>query len=216
MKDRYPDAGAYCTAVEFVMPDGTNGLPNENTVPKAPGDGYIPRYFHNAALEGPTMTCSSTCLTKKRLEEFGLFPGGDHFGRDNDLFGRVALKYDIAFSWTCGAIIHVEASGRISDKRSRTIISPLFIRTGHEAVCRGMVSGQQLNDLKEYLAFLELTAAYRKLYAGQNLEAIRVVLNNHPYVLIKKWFPLLVFSLLPFKAFNLLVHAWRTIMYKTF
>jgi glycosyltransferase involved in cell wall biosynthesis len=217
LEERYPDAGAYCTSMRFVKPDGTNSLANSKTLPGPPWDGIIPRYFHNAALDGPTMTCSSTCLPRKIIDEFDMFPEGPGFGRDNDFFGRVALRHKIAFSWTCGAIIHVEASGRISDinLRKRNINYPLFMKTGKEAIDHGMVSGQELTDLEEYLSFLEISVAYRKLYSGKNIDAMKTVLKIHPYILINKWLPLLAFSALPSKVFLYLISRYRDIMYKT-
>ena len=42
----------------------------------------------------------------------GGFPEGYWWGEDADLFGKIALKYPVAFSWELGAIYHTDDMNR--------------------------------------------------------------------------------------------------------
>ena len=160
--DRYPEAGIFCTSFITARPDGKTGGPRQGIVPPPPWEGLIPSYFLSAALGGPSPSASSAGVTKEVLAEFDGFSSGSWYGEDVDLWGRIALKYPIAFSWYTGAVYHEDALNRACSQKKPLREHP-FLKTVQEEIRRGSVPEELLPDLMEYVAALKIQVAARNI-----------------------------------------------------
>lgn len=113
LREKYPAAGAYGTA--YLEKDI-----NKTKAPKLWGvphdenwQGIIPDYF-KSALYGASPFCTiSVAIPKKVFRDVGFFPEGVGRGGDHDMWVRIALKYNIAFSPKIGAVYHKYIPGSV-------------------------------------------------------------------------------------------------------
>jgi len=195
LRNNYPDAGAFTTAYRILEAGGKIRSPNYQAIPEYPFEGLIPNYFKSAAIGDSPMNSSSIGIPKNVFNEFGGFPEGAWWGEDTDLFGKIALKYPIAFSWEIGAVYHWDANNRVCGKPSLT--PEPFVTFARNALKKNMVSDLFLNDLEEYVARKEIYRAASHLYIGNNLEARNILKNIQTRVFRKRKQLLLVLSIFP-------------------
>jgi glycosyltransferase involved in cell wall biosynthesis len=120
--DKYPKAGAYCTAFEIKKEDGTLvASPNFNYF-KKDWHGIIDDYF-KYALNGPLISASSIVIPKRVFNNIGGFPLGIKRGEDLDMWMRIALNYDIAYFNRVCATYFRNAENRACNKKSKLIDS---------------------------------------------------------------------------------------------
>lgn len=108
----YPGCGAYSTAYKIARFNGTLSQPQFKAIPKYPWEGLIPNYFKSAALGEPPLWTSAVAIPRAIFNEVGLFKPGEKMGEDLDMWGRIALNWEIAFSTEQTAVYHLDASGR--------------------------------------------------------------------------------------------------------
>ena len=167
LRDNYPEAGAYGTAYLVKEKDSTIQIPSFGVeMPQGPWEGLLPNYF-KAAFPAPSPISSSVvAIPKCILNEMGGFNTNAWYGEDVDLWGRIALKYPIAFSWDGMAIYHQEASNRACDKR-KPIRGHPFVTSARNALQAGEVPPELKEDLLEYVASRQIQIALRNLEAGR-------------------------------------------------
>jgi len=195
LRDKYPYAGAFTTAYRILDANGKIRSTNYRAIPEHPFEGLIPNYFKSAALGDSPMNSSSIGIPKIVFNEFGGFPEGAWWGEDTDLFGKIALKYPIAFSWEIGVVYHWDANDRVCGKPSLT--PEPFVTFARNAIKNNMVSNLFLNDLQEYVARKEIYRAASHLYIGNNLEARNILKNIQTRVFGKRKQLLLALSIFP-------------------
>ncbi len=195
LRNNYPDARAFTTAYS-ILESGEKIRPARyRAIPAYPWEGLIPNYFKSAALGDSPMNSSSIGIPKDIFNEFGGFPEGAWWGEDIDLFGKIALKYPIAFSWEVGAIYHWDAKNRVCGKPSLT--QEPFVVFARNALKNNMVSDVFSPDLEEYLARKEIYRAASHLYIGNNFEARKILKNIQTSVFKKRKQLLLMLSFFP-------------------
>jgi glycosyltransferase involved in cell wall biosynthesis len=180
---RFPEAGMLATAYKIVTPDGTSRLAGYRGIPAAPWEGLLPNFFLSLArgvtselLGEYPVNASVAGIPKKVLLEAGEFPDGYWYGADIDLFGRIALKYPVAFSWEGLGIYHRDALGRCCERtRPLDYVEP-FIKTAREAMTRGEVRPEFVGPLNEFLSLKEIPRAAENLVAG-NRDTARAILR---------------------------------------
>jgi hypothetical protein len=172
LSEKYPKAGAYSTAylAKFI---GEKACiePVLEGIPREPWDGIIPNYFYcavkSATLHGHGPISSSTvAIPKHILIEFKGFEKGIGWGEDTDLWGRIAMKYPIAFSWDGKGILHADALNRESDKIEPVKVQA-FVISARKALQTGDVPNEFRDALLEYVAYKQIQTAARNLNAGR-------------------------------------------------
>jgi len=166
LQKKNPLAGIYCTAYDMMRPNGIITRAVIVTVPPPPWEGVLSRYFLSAALGGPTVSSSSCAITKKIFDEFNGFLVNCRYGPDTDLWGRIALKYPVMFSWYIGAIYHEDASNRVCNENFPIDAHP-FLKFADEAIKNNEISEEVLPDLNEYIAALQISIAARNICLGR-------------------------------------------------
>jgi len=176
LRNLFPEAGAYCTAYDIVKANGDTWKTNKTGAPFPPWEGLLPDYFLSAAMSGPSISSSSIGLGRHIFYEFGGFLTGAWYGEDNALWGRIALKYPIAFSWEVGAIYYENALNRACSKDTPVTSHP-FLEYSSKAIQNGEIREDILPGLKEYIAALRISLAARNVCLGEPKLA-RVFLKN--------------------------------------
>ena len=173
LREKYPEAGAYATAYETCNNRRKKSKPSYEKIPPAPWEGLLLNYFLIASLQEMPISTSAICIPKTILAEFGGFQEGVAVWEDSDLWGKIALKYKIAFSQEIGGIYHLEANNR-SSKKLPTSEHP-FTKTAFEMIKNNKVPIEILEDLNEYIALLEILFASRILKDGNYIKAFKIL-----------------------------------------
>ncbi|RLB01895.1 MAG: glycosyltransferase family 2 protein [Deltaproteobacteria bacterium] len=188
LRKKFPEAGAYATAYEEVMPGGKVVVPKFKVIPPLPWEGLIPNYFRSALGPSPVWT-SAVAVPKSVFRVVGTFPIGEPLGEDLDMWGRIALKYPIAFSWEIGATYYMDAKNRACNTCSHFMEQDRpFVRTAQQAIDVGKVPSNILIDLKEYIAYCQIKAGSACLFSARKPAiARRLILNSHPKSIGLRW-----------------------------
>ena len=163
---RYPGAGAYATAYTIYNPNGGMRVASIAAVSPAPWSGLLPSYFRSAALGEPPVSASSVAIPRGVLEEMGGFAEGHWWGEDVDLWGRIAFRYPIAFTWRIGAVYHTDVVCRACTRVQPVPENP-FVASARHAIERGLIPPGMLDDVLEYVAAKQLQTAARNIQAGR-------------------------------------------------
>ena len=120
LSNKYPDAGAYATAVDLV--DFKVNSRRFCLSSSIPWEGIVPNYFTSLVSGNSKIYSSSVAIPRDILLEMSGFKIDARWGEDQDLWGRIALKYPIAFTTSCCVNIHI--TGDAEDKvRQRVTIT---------------------------------------------------------------------------------------------
>ena len=151
-------------------------MANFHAIPEKPWEGLIPSYFKSAAFGAPPVWTSVVGIPKRILTEMGGFSTDAWWGEDTDLWGRIALKYPIAFSWDGMGIYHTEASNRACN-RTEPVEENIFVRTAREALEAGEVPFAMQQDLREYIAKKQIETAWHNIRA-KRADLAQIVLKK--------------------------------------
>lgn len=166
LQNTYPKAGAYTTAYLIKYPNSRIKSASYHAIPEKPWEGILPSYFKSAAFGWPPIWTSVVGIPKKILIEIGGFNTEACRGEDADLWGRVALKYPIAFSWDGMGIYHTEASNRACN-RIEPVEEHVFVRTAIEAIEANEVPYEIRSDLLDYIERKLIDSAWQNIHAGR-------------------------------------------------
>lgn len=112
LRRNFPEAGAYSTAYIHVCP-GDKRIPVKiKKIPSAPWEGLLPDYFLSASFGEPPVWSSAVAIPHTIFHNVGLFKASEKLGEDLDMWGRIALRYPIAFSWRGVAFFREDATER--------------------------------------------------------------------------------------------------------
>lgn len=200
LRRKFPEAGVYATAF-YTHSRKRSNLLNLKAIPSKPWEGPIPRYFLTATYKEP-ISSSSVCIPRSVFDNIGMFIERVWWGEDTEMWGRIALHYSIAFSWTYGAVYHFEATNRANEKRE-TVKEHPFTETGLKYISetREPISPTLLQDLLEYIEKTKLQTAGRALKSGEQEFARRVLKNCHTKLLRKDKTYIYILSYFPTKLF---------------
>ncbi|WP_292521841.1 glycosyltransferase [Methanoculleus sp.] len=167
LRERYPCAGIYATAYLISEGGGRVRAPSLGPgVPPEPWEGLLPSYFKAAALGEPPLSASTVAVPRSILHETGGFDTRVWSGEDVDLWGRIALKYPVAFTRDGPGIYHKAASNRACTRREPIPEHP-FIAPAERALRAGEVAPALREDLLEYMASRQIIVALHNLEAGR-------------------------------------------------
>jgi glycosyltransferase involved in cell wall biosynthesis len=167
LREKYPQAGAYGTAYLLQENDSTARVPPFSAeIPPEPWEGLLPNYYRDAIRGTPPISSSIVAVPRCVLDEMRGFDTSAWYGEDVDLWGRIALKYPIAFTWDGMGIYHKEAANRACDKKE-PIREHAFVASARNALQAGEVPPELKEDLLEYVASRQIQVACRNLEAGR-------------------------------------------------
>lgn len=165
LREKYPKAGAYTTAYLMCTANGQLVKPDYKAIPPAPWEGLLPNFFRVVSRTDHPFSASTMGIPKRVFFEIGRFSVGVWRGEDKDMWGRIALKYLIAFSWNVGAIYHLDAADRACNKTGSIQELP-FVKIANQSIKNGEIPSYIINDLKRYISNIEFYFALCNLKAG--------------------------------------------------
>jgi glycosyltransferase involved in cell wall biosynthesis len=204
LRQKFPQAGAYATAYERVTQHKIHYYPKFPILPLGVKEGLI-NYIKTAKY---FPLCSSAVVVPKTIfAKIGGFHECPIRGEDVDMWLRIALRYPVAWSSYYGAIYFENTTFRSVHVKWQTE-EPIISRTAREAIQSGQVSGDDISDLKEYVASFQLKAARRCLVMGDFEKALQLLSYcKDTKELYWKWQRLSFMAKLPF---NLEYWLWKT------
>ncbi len=202
LKENYPNAGLYSTAYKVCGQYGKMINFQYQTIPSPPWEGVLSNYFNFVTLDYSLIT-SAVGVPKEIFIELGAFSPGIRWSEDTDMWGRIALKYKIAFSTYIGAIYHHDVVNNACQKKIQ-IEEHSFVRTASLAIKDGTVPIEMLNDLREYIAVLKIMTAKQNLLLGYNTISLKMLRNCETKLFYRKKVMLTILSLIPSTIFLLL------------
>ncbi len=110
LREKYPTVGAYGTSYQIKVRQGKTYHPKFDGIPQG-WEGLVPSYFR-ASLGSHLLSSSSVAIPKRIFQEIGVFHVNKKLGEDLDMWLRIALKYQIAFSNIEQAVYHQDAENR--------------------------------------------------------------------------------------------------------
>ncbi|WP_052735517.1 glycosyltransferase family 2 protein [Methanosarcina mazei] len=203
LRKNYPNAGAYATAYNTFTKNKRTQIFDNKVIPQSPWEGLLPNYFRAAAVGQYPVCSSAVAIPKEVFLKVGVFAVGAWLGEDVDMWGRIALKYQIAYSRLQGAIYHQEAENRACNRKISIEEQP-FIKSSQNAIDNNQVPMDILGDLIEYIASLKIDTAYCNLFAGDNCTALKILLNCKTKLLYKRKLMWTFCSIIPNNHFQIL------------
>ncbi|WP_298807451.1 glycosyltransferase [uncultured Psychrobacter sp.] len=200
----YPNAGVFATALKVKERNGQLNTYYYKNLPPHPWNGIIPSYFECLSHGAYPLSSSSTCIKKELLSNIGSFDSSLKIGADIDMWVRVALNTEIAFSSTVGAVYYRDAENR-SDKIIDFTERELFFLHNLEKYSSypGMADNF-LTSLNNFRAKKLKSIIIRYLINGQRLRAAKVFLRNNNLFKDKDKAYLLLRLLLPNTLVNVI------------
>ncbi len=165
LRDRYPGAGIYATAYQILDKQNWMVNPKFKSIPPAPWEGIIARYFRSAALGFPPVCSSACCVPRQVLRTVGGFAPKRRMGEDLDLWARIALKYPVAFSTYQGAVYCQNAENRACTTFGRQDEHP-FIETAERLRQTGGIPAHLAADVDCYITRLKIENIRQYVLAG--------------------------------------------------
>jgi glycosyltransferase involved in cell wall biosynthesis len=189
LRENYPGAGMYVTSLRTEFIDNVLMDKAEELRKLIPDEGLIRNYFRvclkKNASERELFSTSSVTVPKKIFLEIGGFQTGFWWGEDVDMWGRIALKYPIAYSSQVCAVYYQNVVNSASQKKKPVEIHP-FVKTGKEALKFGGVPHEFVTDLEEYIKHIEMYTAKHNIEAGDKNLAFELLARNDIKLAYKK------------------------------
>lgn len=203
LREKYPEAGAYSTAYAISRNNQIKNV-RYKEVPSFPWEGLLPSYFLSVASGTHPVCSSAICIPIKVIYETGDFQVNVIWGEDEDLWGRIALKYPVAFSNQIGAIYHKEAINRTGNLYP--IKEHPFIKSAQSVISNGEMNQKKLNDLRECIAMYQILTAVRNIKCGHSKIARNNLRNCQTKLLFRKRIFWMVWATVPNRITNKLIN----------
>jgi glycosyltransferase involved in cell wall biosynthesis len=180
LRRNFPKAGAYTTAYVHVFPIGETFPAKYEAIPPAPWEGLLQDYFKSVAYGETPVWSSAVAIPGHVFGRVGVFNVGENLGEDLDMWGRIALHFDIAFSWQGKAHYREDAIGRTSMENRLERELP-FVSTVRE-----YFKGQEIpHFVRIYLGELNHQLICSLVSQGRKTEALGVLLSENPFSIRK-------------------------------
>ena len=145
---KYPEAGAFATAYEIINNVSKKSIPKSILNVPEGWEGIIDDYFR-LALKSPLISASSVVIPKKIFNKVGLFREELKRGEDLEMWCRIALDYDIAFSNKVCATYFQNADNRACNKRS--VLTESFSNYAEDVLLKGKNAKNYSVYFEEYM-----------------------------------------------------------------
>jgi len=148
--NKFPNAGLYGTRYQIVGAenkyiDAKIRMKNQNP------DGFImDDYFEIASQGDIPFTMSSIVLKRSMFDKIAGFPLNEPIGEDQDLFYRIALNYEMAYSINIHSLYHKDADNQASKNNVPTTECPFSVRLS--AIANNNRNNKQRIDQLRYSA----------------------------------------------------------------
>ena len=196
---KYPEAGAFATAYEIINNVSKKSIPKSILNVPEGWEGIIDDYFR-LALKSPLISASSVVIPKKIFNKVGLFREELKRGEDLEMWCRIALDYDIAFSNKVCATYFQNADNRACNRKA--VLSESFSNYAEDILKIGRNAKNYSFYFEEYA--IEKIISKARFYINENRRKdARRLLFKYRYTKNNKkvWIKTFLLSLLP-KSFG--------------
>lgn len=188
LRKKYPQASLYATSLKTEFTDNVLLDRGKKLRKIVPDEGLIFNYF-KANLKNISQMdifyTSSVSVPKKIFSELGGFQTGFWWGEDVDMWGRISLKYPIAYSSQACAVYYQNVVNGAAYRKKAVKEHPL-LNSGKAALKLGKVPREVVKDLEEYLKFVEMCTAKHNAEAGDLGLAFNFLRRNDVKLTYKK------------------------------
>lgn len=196
LRKSYPNAGAYATAYIRSETDGTISYPQKKWIPGKNWEGTIPNYFA-LILKYPPICSSSVGIPRDVFSQIGKFQEDFGYGEDLDMWFRIALKYEIAFSSKNAAIYHIQKNSSIKEKKNNDVNIELVYFTVKSSLNDEKIQPKYIPFIKEYFSQIQLGLAFKYIMSGNDVTARKMIINIKTKKFFFQKFLLFYLSFLP-------------------
>lgn len=160
---KYPEAGAFATAYEIINNVSKKSIPKSILNVPEGWEGIIDDYFR-LALKSPLISASSVVIPKKIFNKVGLFREELKRGEDLEMWCRIALDYDIAFSNKVCATYFQNADNRACNRKA--VLSESFSNYAEDILKIGRNAKNYSFYFEEYA--IEKIISKARFYINEN------------------------------------------------
>lgn len=162
--ESFPNIGAYGTRYQYSK----NNCVTASRIHGLKGSPLkINNYFYTASKGDLPIVASGVCISRKVLDDVGVFPLGQVQGEDQDLWSRIGLKYSIAVHPSCDITYVLDAENRVSVS-SIPKQELQYSKNLQKLVEEGDIPDAMTNDVKRYIA-------------GHLLHLVKLNINSQQY-----------------------------------
>jgi len=206
--EKHPYAGAYATAYEIVKSSSKTVLPKSVLSLEKNWEGIIDDYF-KFALKSPLISASSVVIPKNILNDIGMFPVGIKRGEDLEVWCKIALNYDIAFSNKVSATYFQNSNNRACKKKAN--LEDSCVSHIEDLLGAGKKAKNNSFYFKEYMMQMSINKSRYYIEANMNKQA-RQLLYECRYTKLnrKALIKTYVLSFIPKNMRNMLVNFRKT------
>jgi len=183
----FPDAGMYGTAYSvFSNEKFVHDIIQDATV----GERMLSSYFREYVSVGhPIIITSAFAAPKVVLEEVGGYPESLRIGEDHELFGKIALRYPVAYSPKVCSRYNLGSENN-ADVVDFLLEIPLENYLKNASTDTLSV---QTKDMNEYMDYWRVKMGGRNIYSGFRKEGRKQVfaVKSSRYLLLKEFFLLI-------------------------
>lgn len=166
LKALYPDAGLYGTAYEFNF----SGSIVQKVYDEDGGERLLSSYFGAIVEFGSLIfNSSSFASTREVLMGVGGYPVNVKWSEDSTLWGKIALRYPVAYSPEVCSIYHqytVNNNTGITEYMENEFLQYLSTIDGDE-----LLKFNCIEDLMEYCDLCRIAAISRNIFSGHGARA---------------------------------------------
>lgn len=192
--DKFPDAGWYGTGYAIQE----HGKVTER-IPSDLKDNMCMVDFFKYSLHHQLIHIDSIVIKKSSYDRVGLFPVGVNHGDDQDIFARLAMDYDIAYSGKVGTYYNLDSDNRACLNVNLAQLWPFLKEYKH--YLNKILSDEKRFYIEEFITRRMIARARILKKNGETIKAIKVLMEYKKTVLLKKlWFKNILFCLLPYKT----------------
>jgi len=178
LRKKYPTAAAFATGVMEIR-NGKRVTLRYKSIPKMCRDGLIPDYFKACFLGDPLIRSSSVAIRKQVLKDLSGFKEGAYWGEDQDLWGRIALKYQIAFINKVYSIVHISVSKEKHLSRVKKTATHPFIETANNLLSGEITNNSLSNSFFLYVDSLRINSAALNFKIGDVKSSQEILLKSY-------------------------------------
>lgn len=210
LRQKYPNAGMYGTGYALY----TDGEHKRDNVWKPDlEDRKLTSYFAESVSCGfPIIITSSFAAPKKILGEIGGYKEKFRAGQDHDLFGRLALFYEVVYSPKICA--HYNAGAENNADIVNSILEVPLETYLHSLSLDILASCLNRDDLPLYLDFWRLKTGARNIYSGYRKEGRKQLQAIHTKCYTKKKWMFRLLSFIPISLYHIPPRLVRKVTHK--
>lgn len=180
--EKYSRAGAYATSYEIRRDDSDVVLPMSVLNIKKGWEGIIDDYF-KLSLKSPLISASSVVIPKRAFDHLGAFSVELTRGEDLDMWCRIALNYDIAFSNKVCSTYFMDSENRACSKKVN--LSYTFANYAEDILLKQKGFGNTSIYFEEYM-IKEIFIKSRLYIADNKRKEARELLFKYKYTRYNK------------------------------